>query len=114
MIELKFVFEIGVELDHLEEEWVGEDTDIYVGNDWKDCCEQSAKDWEYDDSGFPTNEDGTKANSRKDLMKILQKSEEGECIEVPHEVYNYYYDKKNFEINLDSDKKVREQFFDKD
>ena len=50
MIELRFIFEIGVELDHLEEEWVGEDTDIYVGNDWKDCCEQSARDWDYDES----------------------------------------------------------------
>ena len=43
MIELKFVFEIGVDLDHLEEEWISEDTDTYVGNDWKDCCEQVIK-----------------------------------------------------------------------
>ena len=113
MIELRFLLGISDGLNHLEDEWIDEDTDNYVGSDWKDCCEQASKDWDYDDSGFPTNEDGTMAESRKDLVKILQESEEGEWVEVSNEVYNYYDDRKNYEMNLDTNRKVQKQFFGK-
>ena len=113
MIDLRFVYEIGVDLDHLEDEWIDEDTDTYVGNDWKDCCEQSARDCDYDKSGFPTNEDGTIGYSRKDLVKILQESEEGEWGEVSQEVYGYYEERKNYEMNLETSRKIQEQLFGK-
>ena len=110
MIQIKFVFEVGVEVEHLEEEWVDEVTDTYVGEDWKDCCIQASKDWDYDDSGFPANEDGTIGDSRKDLMKILQESEDGDWVEVSGEVYDFYNDKRNYEMNLVANERVRDQF----
>ena len=39
MIELRFLLGISDGLNHLEDEWIDEDTDNYVGSDWKDCYE---------------------------------------------------------------------------
>ena len=44
MKELKFVYEFRFKLDESEKERVGEQTLIYSGNDWEECCDESAGD----------------------------------------------------------------------
>ena len=48
MIQLRFLFEVGVDVEHLEEEWVDEVIDTYIRPDWEDCCIQASMNWYYD------------------------------------------------------------------
>ena len=44
MKELKFVYELRFKLVESEKERVGEQTLTYSGNDWEECCDESAGD----------------------------------------------------------------------
>ena len=57
MKELKFVYQLRFKLVESEKERVGEQTLIYSGNDWEECCNESAGDKTQDKTGIPTNED---------------------------------------------------------
>ena len=71
MKELKFVYELRFKLDESEKERVGEQTLIYSGNDWEECCNESAGDKTQEKTGIPTNEAGSITETRKTLLRIL-------------------------------------------
>ena len=64
MKELKFVYELRFKLVESEKERVGEQTLIYSGNNWEECCNESAGDKTQDKTGIPTNEDGSITEKR--------------------------------------------------
>ena len=90
MKELKFVYELRFKLVESEKERVGEQTLTYSGNDWEECCNESAGDKTQDKTGIPTNEDGSITETRKTLLRILEKKEEDLWVEVSDEVYDYF------------------------
>ena len=54
MKELKFVYELRFKFDESEKERVGEQTLIYSGNDWEECCNESAGDKTQEKTGILT------------------------------------------------------------
>ena len=110
MKELKFVYELRFKLDESEKERVGEQTLIYSGNDWEECCNESAVDKTQDKTGIPTNEDGSIPETRKTLLRILEKKEQDEWVEVSGEVYDYFEERVFIENNLEANRRLKEQF----
>ena len=110
MKELKFVYQLRFKLDESEKERVGEQTLIYSGNDWEECCDESAGDKIQDKTGIPTNEDGSITETRKPLLRILEKKEEDLWVEVSDEVYDYFEERVFIENNLEANKRLKEQF----
>ncbi len=110
MKELKFVYELRFKLVESEKERVGEQTLIYSGNDWKECCNESAGDKTQDKIGIPTNEDGSFTETRKTLLRILEKKEQDEWVEVSGEVYDYFEDRVFIKNNLEANRRLKEQF----
>ena len=110
MKELKFVYELRFKLDESEKERVGEQTLIFSGNDWEECCNESAGDKTQEKTGIPTNEDGSITETRKTLLRILEKKEEDEWVEVSGEVYDYFEERVFIENNLEANRRLKEQF----
>ena len=109
MIELKFVYELRFKPDGSEKERVGEQTLIYSGNDGEECCDESAGDKTQDKIGIPINEDGSVPETRKKLLRILEKNND-DWEEVSGEVYDYYEERIFIENNLDANRRLKEQF----
>ena len=109
MIELKFVYELRFKPDGSEKERVGEQTLIYSGNDWEECCDESAGDKTQDKTGIPTNEDGSVLETRKKLLRILEKNND-DWVEVSGEVYDYFEERIFIENNLEANRRLKEQF----
>ena len=109
MIELKFVYELRFKPDGSEKERVGEQTLIYSGKDWEQCCNESAGDKTQDKTGIPTNEDGSVPETRKKLLRILEKNKD-DWEEVSGEVYDYFEERIFIENNLESNRRLKEQF----
>ena len=109
MIELKFVYELRFKPDGSEKERVGEQTLIYSGKDWEQCCDESAGDKTQDKTGIPTNEDGSVPETRKKLLRILEKNND-DWVEVSGEVYDYFEERIFIENNLDANRRLKEQF----
>ena len=110
MKELKFVYQLRFKLVESEKERVGEQTLIYSGNDWEECCDESAGDKTQDKTGIPTNEDGSITETRKILLRILEKKEQDEWVEVSGEVYDYFEERVFIENNLEANRRLKEQF----
>ena len=110
MIELKFVYELRFKPDGSEKERIGEQTLIYSGNDREECCDESAGDKTQDKTGIPTNEDGPIPETRKTLLRILEKKEEDEWVEVSGEVYDYFEERVFIENNIEANRRLKEQF----
>ena len=110
MKELKFVYELRFKLVESEKERVGEQTLIYSGNDWEKCCDESAGDKIQDKTGIFTNEDGSITETRKTLLRILEKKEQDEWVEVSGEVYDYFEERVFIENNLEANRRLKEQF----
>ena len=110
MKDLKFVYELRFKLVESEKERVGEQTLIYSGNDWEECCDESAGDKTQDKTGIPTNEDGSITETRKTLLRILEKNEQDEWVEVSGEVYDYFEERVFIENNLEANRRLKEQF----
>ena len=110
MKELKFVYQLRFKLVESEKERVGEQTLIYSGNDWEECCNESAGDKTQDKTGIPTNEDGSITETRKTLLRILEKKEQDEWVEVSGEVYDYFEERVFIENNLEANRRLKEQF----
>ena len=108
--DLKFVYELRFKLVESEKERVGEQTLIYSGNDWEECCNESAGDKTQDKTGIPTNEDGSITETRKTLLRILEKKEQDEWVEVSGEVYDYFEERVFIENNLAANRRLKEQF----
>ena len=109
MIELKFVYELRFKPDGSEKERVGEQTLIYSGNDWEECCDESAGDKTQDKIGIPPNEDGSVPETRKKLLRILEKNND-DWVEVSSEVYDYFEERIFIENNLEANRRLKEQF----
>ena len=109
MIELKFVYELRFKPDGSEKERVGEQTLIYSGKDWEQCCNDSVGDKTKDITGIPTNEDGSVPETRKKLLRILEKNND-DWVEVSSEVYDYFEERIFIENNLDANRRLKEQF----
>ena len=109
MIELKFVYELRFKPEGSENERVGEQTLIFSGNDWEECCDESAGDKTQDKTGIPTNEDGSVPETRKKLLRILEKNND-DWVEVSGEVYDYFEERIFIENNLDANRRLKEQF----
>ena len=73
MKELKFVYQLRFKLVESEKERVGEQTLIYSGNDWEECCNESAGDKTQEKTGIPTNVDGSITETRKNTSEDLRK-----------------------------------------
>ena len=117
MKELKFVYELRFKLVESEKERVGEQTLIYSRNDREECCNESAGDKTQDkkgiptnEKGIPTNEDGSITETRKTLLRILEKKEQDEWVEVSGEVYDYFEERVFIENNLEANRRLKEQF----
>ena len=110
MKELKFVYELRFKLVESEKERVGEQTLTYSGNDWEECCDESAGDKTQDKKGIPTNVDGSITETRKTLLRILEKKEQDEWVEVSDEVYDYFEERVFIENNLEANRRLKEQF----
>ena len=110
MKELKFVYELRFKLVESEKERVAEQTLTYSGNDWEECCNESAGDKTQDKTGIPTNEDGSITETRKTLLRILEKKEQDEWVEVSGEVYDYFEERVFIENNLEANRRLKEQF----
>ena len=110
MKELKFIYELRFKLFESEKERVGEQTIIYSGNDWGECCDESAGNKTQDKKGFPTNVDGSITETRKTLLRILEKKEQDEWVEVSGEVYDYFEERVFIENNLEANRRLKEQF----
>ena len=110
MKELKFVYELRFKLVGSEKERVGEQTLIYSGNIWEECCDESAGDKTQDKTGIPTNEDGPIPETRKTLLRILEKKEEDEWVGVSGEVYDYFEERVFIENNIEANRRLKEQF----
>ena len=110
MKELKFVYELRFKLVESEKEMVGEQTLIYSGNDWEECCNESAGDKTQEKTDIPTNEDVSITETRKTLLKILEKKEEDLWVEVSDEVYDYFEERVFIENNLEANRRLKEQF----
>ena len=109
MKELKFVYELRFKLDESEKERVGEQTLIYSGNDWEECCDESAGDKTQDKTGIPINEDGSVPETRKKLLRIFEKNND-EWVEVSGEVYDYFEERVFIENNIEANRRLKEQF----
>ena len=109
MKELKFVYELRFKLDESEMEMVGEQTLIYSGNDWEECCDESAGDKTQDKTGIPINEDGSVPETRKKLLRIFEKNND-DWVEVSSEVYDYFEERIFIENNLEANRRLKEQF----
>ena len=109
MIELKFVYELRFKPDGSEKERVGEQTLIYSGKDWEQCCDESAGDKTRDSTGIPTNEDGSVPETRKKLLRILEKNND-DWVEVSGEVYDYFEERIFIENNIEANRRLKEQF----
>ena len=109
MIELKFVYELRFKPDGSEKERVGEQTLIYSGKDWEQCCDESAGDKTQDKTGIPTNEDGSVPETRKKLLRILENKND-DWVEVSGEVYDYFEERIFIENNLEANRRLKEQF----
>ena len=110
MKELKFVYQLRFKLVESEKERFGEQTLIYSGNDWEECCNESAGYKTQEKTGIPTNEDGSIAETRKTLLRILEKKEEDLWVEVSDEVYDYFEERVFIENNLEANRRLKEQF----
>ena len=110
MKELKFVYQLRFKLAESEKERVGDQTLTYSGNDWEECCDDSAGDKTQDKTGIPTNEDGSITETRKTLLRILEKKEQDEWVEVSGEVYDYFEERVFIENNLEANRRLKEQF----
>ena len=110
MKELKFVYQLRFKLVESEKERVGEQTLIYSGNDWEECCDESAGDKTQDKTCIPTKEDGSITETRKTLLRILEKKEQDEWVEVSGEVYDYFEERVFIENNLEANRRLKEQF----
>ena len=109
MIELKFVYELRFKPDGSEKERVGEQTLIYSGNDREECCDESAGDKTQDNTGIPINEDGSVPETRKKLLRILEKNND-DWVEVSSEAYDYFEERIFIENNLEANRRLKEQF----
>ncbi len=107
---LKFVYELRFKLVELEKERVGEQTLTFSGNDWEECCDESAGDKNQDKTGIPPNEDGSFTEIRKTLLMILEKKEQDEWVEVSSKVYDYFEERVFIENNLEANRRLKEQF----
>ena len=110
MKELKFVYELRFKLVESEKERVGEQTLTYSGNDWEKCCDESAGDKTQDKKGILINVDGSIKETRKILLRILEKKEQDEWVEVSGEVYDYFEERVFIENNLEANRRLKEQF----
>ena len=110
MKELKFVYELRFKLVESEKERVGEQTLTYSGNDWEECCNESAVDKTQYKTGILTNEDGSITETRKTLLRILEKKEDDLWVEVSDEVYDYFEERVFIENNLKANRRLKEQF----
>ena len=93
-----------------QRESVGEQTLTFSENDWEECCDESAGDKTQDKTGIPTNEDGSITETRKTLLRILEKKEEDLWVEVSDEVYDYFEERVFIENNLEANRRLKEQF----
>ena len=109
MKELKFVYELRFKLVGSEKERVGEQTLIYSGNNWEECCDESAGDKTQDKTGIPINEDGSVPETRKKLLRIFEKNND-EWVEVSGEVYDYFEERVFIENNIEANRRLKEQF----
>ena len=109
MKELKFVYELRFKPDGSEKERIGEQTLIYSGNDWEECCDESAGDKTQDKTGIPINEDGSVPETRKKLLRIFEKNND-DWVEVSSEVYDYFEERIFIENNLEANRRLKEQF----
>ena len=110
MKELKFVYQLRFKLVESEKERVGEQTLTYSGNDWEECCDESAGDKTQDKKGIPNNVDGSITETRKTLLRILEKKVQDEWVEVSGEVYDYFEERVFIENNLEANRRLKEQF----
>ena len=109
MKELKFVYELRFKLVGSEKERVGEQTLIYSGNNWEECCDESAGDKTQDKTGIPINEDGSVPETRKKLLRIFEKNND-DWVEVSGEVYDYFEERVFIENNIEANRRLKEQF----
>ena len=109
MKELKFVYELRFKLVGSEKERVGEQTLIYSGNNWEECCDESAGDKTQDKTGIPINEDGSVPETRKKLLRIFEKNND-DWVEVSSEVCDYFEERIYIENNLEANRRLKEQF----
>ena len=56
------------------------------------------------------NEDGSITETRKTLLRILEKKEQDEWVEVSGEVYDYFEERVFIENNLEANRRLKEQF----
>ena len=55
-------------------------------------------------------EDGSITETRKTLLRILEKKEEDLWVEVYDEVYDYFEERVFIENNLEANRRLKEQF----
>ena len=55
-------------------------------------------------------EDGSIKETRKTLLRILEKKEQDEWVEVSDEVYDYFEERVFIENNLEANRRLKEQF----
>ena len=63
-----------------------------------------------DKTGIPINEDGSIKETRKILLRILEKKEQDEWVEVSGEIYDYFEERVYVENNLEANRRLKEQF----
>jgi len=92
-VELKFVFELE-SASNKDKLWTGKCDEFYDGESWKECCDKATDNWDYDESIFPTDENGHVGDTAKTLQKIFQRSTEGTWEEVTgalgSEIFDYF------------------------
>ena len=76
----------------------------------RECCDESAGDKTRDKKGIPSNVDGSIKETRKTLLRILEKKEQDEWVEVSGEVYDYFEERVFIENNLEANRRLKEQF----
>ena len=59
--------------------------------------------------GIPTNKDGSVSETRKKLLRILEKNND-DWVEVSGEVYDYFEKRIFIENNLEANRRLKEQF----
>ena len=85
---LTFIWDAGATFENESENCTMQIKETYHGKNWKECCDDCASCWDWDDSELITGESNV-VETYRDLSKIVI-NRNGKEEEAPEEIYEYY------------------------
>ena len=85
---LTFIWDAGATFENESENCEMQIKETYEGKTWKECCDDCASCWDWDDSELVTGESNV-VETYRDLSKIII-TQNGNDSEASNEIYDYY------------------------